>query len=76
MKNGIALFLLLLSLDTLAGTSGTLVLRARVPASFSVSMERQGNLLVPVVRSNRARVVPKVTITMKNNARLVSVVHP
>ncbi len=76
MKNGIGLFLILLSLDTFAGTSATLFLRARVPASYKVEMERQGNSLVPVVYSNGARIVPKVTMTLKNNQRLVSVVHP
>lgn len=76
MKKGIGLFLLLLSLDTFAGSSGILVLRARVPASFSVTLEKKGNSLTPVIHSNRARVLPKVTMTMKNNHRLVSVVHP
>ncbi|MES2527066.1 MAG: hypothetical protein V4598_08255 [Bdellovibrionota bacterium] len=76
MKNGIGLFLFLLSFNTYAGTSGTLVLRALVPATFSITMEKQGNLLVPVVHSNRARVLPKVSVSFKNNARLVSVVHP
>lgn len=76
MKKGIGLFLILLSFDSFAGTSGILFLRARVPASFQVTMERQGNILVPVVHSNHARVLPKVSMSFKNNHRLVSVVHP
>ncbi len=76
MKNGIGLFLFLLSLNTFAGTSGTLILRARVPASFTISMEQQGPLMIPVVHSNGARILPKVSVSFKNNARLVSVVHP
>lgn len=76
MKKGIGLFLLALSLDTFSGTSSILVLRARVPASFTVTMEKQGQTLVPVISSNRARVLPTVTMTLKNNVRLVSVVHP
>lgn len=76
MKNGIGLFLLLLSLDTFAGSSGILVLRARVPASYSVTFEKKGDSLTPVIHSNRAKITPKVTMTLKNNHRLVSVVHP
>lgn len=76
MKKGIGLFLLLLSLDTFAGTSGILVLRARVPASYSVTFEKKGDSLTPVIHSNRAKILPKISVSMKNNHRLVSVVHP
>lgn len=76
MKKGIGLFLFLLSFDTFPGTSGILVLRARVPASYTVTMEKQGNSVMPVIHSNRAKMVPKVTMSLKNNIRLVSVVHP
>lgn len=76
MKNGIGLFLLLLSTELFAGSSGILMLRARVPASYDVKLEKQGDRVVPVVHSNRARIVPKVSMVRKNNLRLVSVVHP
>ena len=76
MKKGIGLLLLILSFDTFADSSGALMLRARVPASFTVSVERQGDKIFPVIHSNRARILPKVTMTTKKNVRLVSVVHP
>jgi len=76
MKKGIGLILLLLSFETFAGNSGILVLRARVPASYKITLEKNGDTVTPVIHSNRARVLPKITMTMKNNHRLVSVVHP
>lgn len=76
MKKGIGLFLLLLSTQIFAGTSGVLVLRARVPASYSITIEKHGETVIPVVHSNRTRVLPKVTMIRKNNQRYVSVVHP
>lgn len=76
MKKGIGLLLLLLTTDLFAGTSGVLVLRARVPASFSVKMERSGDRIIPVIHSNRARTLPKVSMSFKKNLRIVSVVHP
>lgn len=76
MKNGIGLFLLLLTTDLFAGSSAVLFLRARVPASYTITMEKQGPTYLPVIHSNRARVLPKVTVSRKNNHNLVSVVHP
>lgn len=76
MKKSIGLILLILSMNSIAGTSGVLVLRARVPASYKIEIEQQGKTFVPVIHSNRARVLPKVTMSTKNNVQYVSVVHP
>lgn len=76
MKNGIGLFLFLLCFDSSAGSTGVLYLMGRVPASYEVKMEKQGSHIVPVVYSNRARIIPRVSLSTVKNLNYVSVVHP
>ena len=66
---------LLISFSALAGQSSSLILRARVPAIYSVEMTPNGGL---VTHSNQVGRAPKPTIqtTLRNGVRLVTVTHP
>lgn len=79
MKKGIGLFLFLtiFSIEAFAaGSTGVLYLIGRVPASYQVKLEKHGDKVIPVVHSNKARVVPTVSLSTEKNRRYVSVVHP
>jgi hypothetical protein len=66
---------LLVSFSALAGQSGNLFLRARVPSLYSVEITANGSL---ITRSNLVGRAPKPTveISQRNGVRLVTVTHP
>lgn len=66
---------LLLSFPALAGQSGSLFLRARVPSLYSVEITSTGNLITHSNLVGRA-VQPTVEVSQRNGVRFVTVTHP
>ena len=74
MKLVWALFLML-PLSSFAQSSKALTLRASVPSTTTITITPKGEA---IVRTNSLRYVlrPHITVSQKNQLKLVTVVHP